>query len=202
MRGSTPENQLYLWLTPITPPFHFVRRSKIDADAPSPPPMEDPPRPDPGSNQVPKNQNCSEVFRHFFCFYSHIYAFLCPRQKEMEFITKLTPQGMPARPGEPATGKATPRACRALQELLTTEQDCRAALDANAVPILTTTLLHHGTSPSVMMDGMQALLQLAASDHGWPGSGCPAHPQLTWMEWHKPAGSHVFPSKTQLNTMR
>lgn len=56
--------------------------------------------------------------------------------------------------------------------------DCKAALEADAVPILTATLVHHGASPAVMMSGLAALLQLAAHSHGRAHScgQCPAMP--------------------------
>eukprot|EP00668_Euglena_longa_P006097 GGOE01007216.1.p1 GENE.GGOE01007216.1~~GGOE01007216.1.p1 ORF type:complete len:354 (-),score=113.02 GGOE01007216.1:178-1185(-) len=57
-------------------------------------------------------------------------------------------------------GVATRMACGALQNLLLSDQNCRAALDANAVPILIVMLLHHGTSTTVMMSGLSSLLLL------------------------------------------
>eukprot|EP00668_Euglena_longa_P018616 GGOE01023206.1.p1 GENE.GGOE01023206.1~~GGOE01023206.1.p1 ORF type:complete len:368 (-),score=114.28 GGOE01023206.1:646-1617(-) len=55
-------------------------------------------------------------------------------------------------------------ACGAMQDLLLTEQDCQAALDVKAVPILTATLLRHGASQVVMTDGLSALLLLASNN--------------------------------------
>eukprot|EP00668_Euglena_longa_P043188 GGOE01057276.1.p1 GENE.GGOE01057276.1~~GGOE01057276.1.p1 ORF type:complete len:335 (-),score=81.87 GGOE01057276.1:435-1400(-) len=60
--------------------------------------------------------------------------------------------------------KVAHTACGALRDLLLTDEDCRVALDANAVPILSETLLFHGASPAVMMDGMAVLQHLASSD--------------------------------------
>eukprot|EP00668_Euglena_longa_P027972 GGOE01035080.1.p1 GENE.GGOE01035080.1~~GGOE01035080.1.p1 ORF type:complete len:315 (+),score=91.02 GGOE01035080.1:45-947(+) len=60
--------------------------------------------------------------------------------------------------------KVAHTACGALRDLLLTDEDCRVALDANAVPILSETLMFHGASPAVMMDGMAVLQQLAGCD--------------------------------------
>eukprot|EP00668_Euglena_longa_P027954 GGOE01035062.1.p1 GENE.GGOE01035062.1~~GGOE01035062.1.p1 ORF type:complete len:322 (+),score=118.14 GGOE01035062.1:28-966(+) len=62
------------------------------------------------------------------------------------------------------SNKVAHTACGALRDLLLTDEDCEVALDANAVPILSETLLLHGASPAVMMDGMAVLQQLAGTD--------------------------------------
>eukprot|EP00667_Euglena_gracilis_P011176 EG_transcript_11403 len=60
------------------------------------------------------------------------------------------------------TSKVALAACGAMQDLLLTEQDCQAALDADVVPILTSTLLHYGASATVTKDSLSSLLLLAA----------------------------------------
>eukprot|EP00667_Euglena_gracilis_P014996 EG_transcript_15566 len=60
--------------------------------------------------------------------------------------------------------KAARTACGAVHDLLLTEEDCQAALDADAVPLLTAALGQHGASPAVMANGLGALLVLATQD--------------------------------------